>query len=162
MTIAHCSLQLRAESRQPPPQTLCAGTHGRAEKAAQAGQFTAVETAQRARIVGQPFPEGQSQPLTLVGEDDGLGPPVMSVRLSPDRAHLLEAIDDAGQIGRVVLQLSGQGSHGHRSVRLEDHQHLRLDGGQLQLGGQVAEVAFEASLHLKPEAYHLALQPEVS
>src|SRR5260370_12446248 len=111
--------------------------------------------------MGQPFPKRLPQTPAFGGELDPLDSPVLRMRLAANSTHRLQAIDHAGQVRSVVLQLARKRSHRHRPVGRQLQQHLGLHCGELMLRSELREMRFETGLHLEPESNHLALQTQV-
>jgi hypothetical protein len=127
----------------------------------QRGQFSTAQAAQRPRSVGQPFPKRFSQTPAFGGELDPFDPPVLRVGLTANGSHCLQAIDHAGQVRSVVLELPRQRTHRYRSVSRQLQQHLGLHCREPVLGGELSEMRFKAGMHLKPETNDLSLEPQV-
>ncbi len=126
------------------------------QQGAELGELGFAERAERAGLADEPLPERGAQAQAGAGQDDALHPAVPGIRAPFHRAELFQPVDDAGQVGRVVLNPAGERAHRHRAVLIELDEDLCLDRRQRVLGGQRAEVLLQACLHLDPEADHLA------
>jgi hypothetical protein len=97
---------------QPGPGVPLAVEQGSAQEVAELALLDDRELAQARRRLGQPVEQAHSQGGALLGEHQGLDPPVAGGRPALDQAAVAEPVDDPGDVRGVAVEPGGQLARG--------------------------------------------------